>query len=556
MPDDSDRLHPPGGDARALSERLVAGRYRLVRELGHGGMGVVWLAEDTQLDREIALKELRPPGLRGADREVFRRRAQQEARAAARVRHPNAVTLYDVLSDSSDGAVYLIMELIHGPTLAELVQRDGALSAPRAAGIGLQLLDVLEAAHALGVVHRDVKPGNILIAANDQVKLTDFGIAHIAGDPRLTRSGIIGTPAYQAPELFESVSITPAADMWSLGATLYYAADGRGPFDRDSTGATLRAILLDDLPAPRCEAHLATVIGQLLQRDPAERAIIDQARAELHQVPAQASLPSADPRPAEPVRAGPPDVPAACRKPGWNLDEETRLRPDAPTPPDTGPQTHEKHGPGHRRVLRWAIVIAAVAVVAIGGTVGILSALSGPGTPRASHRTHHKTTSHHQPPRAITHGPAKSSFSEDAAGQKVAFVSSSKQILYDHYVSGWHGPKVLPGTSRAGSPIVLIPYGNVFFIEPDGQVVNDYLIKSGWARPGPVGGSAGAGSGLAFSPGSGPRTPPAVVFVNASGKLVYDNYYANTWHGPKVLPGQPRQAPARVQPERTQDLLH
>ena len=129
------------------------------------------------------------------------------------------------------------------------------------------------------------------------MKLTDFGIAHIAGDPRLTRSGIIGTPAYQAPELFESVSITPAADMWSLGATLYYAADGRGPFDRDSTGATLRAILLDDLP-PRCEAHLATVIGQLLQRDPAERAIIDQARAELHQVPAQASLPSADPRPA------------------------------------------------------------------------------------------------------------------------------------------------------------------------------------------------------------------------------------------------------------------
>jgi serine/threonine protein kinase len=520
MRDDSDRLPASGGDARALSDRLVAGRYRLAHELGHGGMGVVWLAHDTQLDREVALKELRPPGLGAADREVFRLRAQQEARAAARVRHPSAVTLYDVLSDAGDGAVYLIMELIHGPTLAELVQRDGALPAPRAAGIGLQLLDVLEAAHALGVVHRDVKPGNILIAANDHVKLTDFGIAHIAGDPRLTRSGIIGTPAYQAPELFESASITPAADMWSLGATLYYAADGRGPFDRDSTGATLRAILLDDLPAPACEAHLASVIGQLLQRDPAERATIGLARADLHQVPAQASLPSADPG----------------QKPRWNPDEETRLRPDAPAPPDTGPQTQGKHRPGRRRLLRLAIVIAAVTAVAIGGTVGILSAVSGPGTPGTLHRLHHD---HHRLPPATTAGSAKSPLSENADGQSVAFVNSRQQILYDHYASGWHGPKVLPGSSRADSPIVLSSYGNVFFIEPDGQVVNDYLIKSGWAGPGPIGGNAEAGSGLAFFQGNGPKSHPAVVFVNARGRLAYD-YFASSWRGPKVLPGQPR----------------
>jgi serine/threonine protein kinase len=268
--------------------RVVAGRYRLAAELGRGGMGVVWQADDTLIGRQVAVKELRSPaGLPAAERDTFTARALAEARNAARVHHANAVALYDVLpASAADEAVYLIMELVPAPTLADVVTRDGPLAARRVAGIGLQLLDVLDAAHALGVVHRDVKPANILLAgdqagdqAGDRAKLADFGIARGGDDPRLTRSGVIvGTQAYLAPELFESAPVTPAADLWSLGATLHCAAEGKGPFDRQNTGATLRAILVDDIPAPACAPPLATAITALLTRDPGQRATSDQVR--------------------------------------------------------------------------------------------------------------------------------------------------------------------------------------------------------------------------------------------------------------------------------------
>jgi serine/threonine protein kinase len=544
MADSEDRPDAPGGDRRRSRERLVAGRYRLVRELGRGGMGVVWLADDTYLDREVALKELRPPpGLTDADREMFRVRAQQEARSAARVRHPNAVTLYDVLSDIGDGAVYLIMELIRGPTLAELVRRSGPLRAPRAAGIGLQLLDVLEAAHGLGVVHRDVKPANILIAANDQVKLADFGIAHTIGDPRLTRSGVLGTPAYQAPELFESVSITPAVDLWSLGATVYYAVDGRGPFDRDSAGATLRAIVLDDLPVPHCEPHLAAFITHTLQRDPAKRATIGQARAELHRVPAQEPSLTPDPRQPRPITTQLADTSSADQQAWWNPEAETRRRPQEPTPPDTAPQGLRIPVPHRRRVSRTAIVIAAVVAASAGATLGLLATVGGPGS----------LTSIHRARPTITSASARSPLSEDAAGQLVAFVNSSEQVVAgEYYSSGWHGPAVLPGTPRTGSPIVVSPDGSeVFFVAANGDVVHDYASGSGWAGPGRTGGAAGTGSSLAFFPGDGPGTRPLVAFVNARGNLAYD-YYASSssrWHGPVVLPGTPRTgSPVAISP--------
>jgi serine/threonine protein kinase len=276
-----------------VQRQLAAGRYRLVAELGRGGMGVVWLAEDQLVGRRVAVKELRPPsGVADAEREVFGRRAVQEARSAARVHHPGAVHLYDVLPASpGDDAIYLVMELVEGPTLAEVIQRNGRLPDSTVAGYGLQVLSVLEAAHAIGVVHRDVKPGNILITTHGQVKLADFGIAHTIGDPRLTRTGVLGTQAYLAPELFESAPITPAADLWSLGATLFHAAEGRGAFERDTTGATLRALLIDRVPVPRCGPGLATAIGGLLQRDPAHRASAGQARTQLLAV---AALPAAE----------------------------------------------------------------------------------------------------------------------------------------------------------------------------------------------------------------------------------------------------------------------
>jgi len=331
----------------------VAGRYRLLRKIGRGGMGTVWLAEDGLLRRWVAVKELRPPHeLAGANLQSQQVRALREARSAAGIKHPNAVTLYEVLpATPEDQAVYLIMELVEGHTLDEMIAREGPLPAARVAGYGLQLLDVLEAAHALGIVHRDVKPGNIMIDHNGQVKLTDFGIAHIVGEPRLTTVGvIIGTQAYMAPELFDFAPITPAADLWSLGATLYHAAEGYSLFDRESTGTTLRAILLDDLPVPRCEPTLGTAITGLLRRDPRDRAAIGQTRSRLRQVAGrqpvsrQPTDPVREPRPGQPRRPRSRDpgrtgragrsrgrCASAARRPG-------RLRAPAAA------------GPGHRRV--------------------------------------------------------------------------------------------------------------------------------------------------------------------------------------------------------------
>ena len=245
-----------------MEARLVAGRYRLVRPLGRGGMGAVWLGEDQLAGRQVAVKELRPPaGVSQQEQDVFRRRALAEARSAARLTHPNAVTLHDIIPASpDDDAIYLIMEYVDGATLAQLIADQGPLTEPRAAGIALQLLSILEAAHALGIVHRDIKPANIMITAAGQVKLADFGIAHVVGGTRLTGSGVIGTPAYMAPEQLQGLAITPAVDCWALGATLYDAVAGRNPFDRETTAATFHAILMADLPPAPCGPPLADVI--------------------------------------------------------------------------------------------------------------------------------------------------------------------------------------------------------------------------------------------------------------------------------------------------------
>src|SRR5579863_5307773 len=280
-----------------MEARLVAGRYRLVRQLGRGGMGAVWLGEDELAGRMVAVKELRPPAATSPEeQDVFRRRALSEARSAARLTHPNAVTLYDVIPASpADDAVYLIMEYIAGASLAQLVDEQGPLSEARVAEIALQLLSVLDAAHALGIVHRDIKPANIMITPAGQVKLTDFGIAHIVGGTRLTGSGVLGTPAYMAPEQLQGFDLTPAVDCWALGVTLYDAVSGRNPFDRNTTAATFHAILMADLPPAPCGPPLAGVITGLLVRDPAQRMTTERARASLTG--------------AAPLRAADPGVP-------------------------------------------------------------------------------------------------------------------------------------------------------------------------------------------------------------------------------------------------------
>lgn len=266
-------------DSRS-SQRLVAGRYRLAEVLGRGGMGVVWRATDELIGRAVAVKEIRAdPALPAEERALFGQRALREARTAGRISHPAVAAVHDVVpANADDEAVYIVSELVEAPSLADVLEHAGALPPARVTTMAVRILDALAAAHSSGVVHRDIKPGNIMVLDGDDVKLVDFGIAQADEDSRLTRNGVMGSTGYLAPELFHGAEPTPATDLWSVGVTLVQAVNGEAPFDRASTAATIRAVLHDDLPAVRCDPPLATVIAGLLARDPDRRMTLEQAR--------------------------------------------------------------------------------------------------------------------------------------------------------------------------------------------------------------------------------------------------------------------------------------
>ncbi|MFS8101091.1 serine/threonine protein kinase [Lentzea alba] len=253
-----------------MGRRVIAGRYRTIRELGRGGMGVVWLAEDQVIGRRVALKELRT---------TETERVLSEARTAGRLNSPNVVAIHDVITDN--GVTYIVMELVEAPTLTDLMARR-TFTEDEVAAIGLQTLNALEAAHAAGIVHRDVKPSNIMVAADGTVKLTDFGIARVMDDPGLTATGgIMGSPGYMAPELFAGQPPSPASDLWALGATMFHAIEGHSPFQRETTAATMHAIMYEEPVIRRARGPLATVIMGLLHQNPAQRLTAAQMRAQL-----------------------------------------------------------------------------------------------------------------------------------------------------------------------------------------------------------------------------------------------------------------------------------
>ncbi|MGI5428077.1 serine/threonine-protein kinase [Streptomyces sp. CA-179760] len=272
--------------------RLIAGRYRLIAKLGHGGMGTVWRAEDETVDREVAVKEPRVPDhLPDRERANAFERMRREARAAARLDHPAVVDVHDVAV--VDDQPWIVMELVRGRSLGDALQ-EGTLSAREAARIGLEVLGALEAAHAAGILHRDVKPDNVLLGRYDRVVLTDFGIAQIEGETNLTDTGgFVGSPEYIAPERVLGQRPGPASDLWSLGVVLYAATEGVSPFRRSNTPATLQSVL-NATPAPPASAPgpLAEVITGLLHKDPARRPNAAQVRARLE---AAANPPAAQP---------------------------------------------------------------------------------------------------------------------------------------------------------------------------------------------------------------------------------------------------------------------
>ena len=247
-------------------------------------MGQVWEAEDTVLGRPAAVKEVDlPERLTDAERETVRSRVMREARAAARLNHPRSVTVFDVLEE--DGRLWLVMELVDGETLAERVKRVGPMAPAQAAAIGLQVLDALEHAHAEGVIHRDVKPSNVLVLPDGAVKLTDFGIAALADDTRITSTGmVLGSPSYMAPEQATDAGASAATDLWGLGAALYFAVEGVGPFDKGEPLPTMHAVVHDE-PRPAAGAGaLGPAITALLAKDPEQRPSTEETRRLLERV--------------------------------------------------------------------------------------------------------------------------------------------------------------------------------------------------------------------------------------------------------------------------------
>ncbi|MFB7272278.1 serine/threonine-protein kinase [Streptomyces sp. NPDC056244] len=359
---------------------MLAGRYRLAESIGAGGMGKVWRAHDEVLHRTVAVKELTAGRyVSEADRAVLHQRTQKEARAAARITHPGVVTVHDVLDH--DGRPWIVMQYVDGPSLADTAKRTGPVHYREAARIGIEVLGALRAAHAAGVLHRDVKPGNVLLARDGRVLLTDFGIAAIEGDATITRTGeLVGSIDYLAPERVRGADPGPASDLWSLGATLYSAVEGTSPFRRTSPLTTMQAVVAEEPPHPAQAGPLAPVIAALLCKDPAARpgvtetermlrAVLEGRRPDEAQayVPTQAVPygerasataqlpPSAHiPAPAPVTAAAPVTAPAFAT---------------APQPGNTVPGSTVPGRPGRRR--RWrTTVVAVVAAAVLGGGAG------------------------------------------------------------------------------------------------------------------------------------------------------------------------------------------
>jgi serine/threonine protein kinase len=368
-------------------DRLVAGRYRLISRIGGGGMGAVWLSRDERLGRQVALKQVLPPAGADADAvEQQRQRALREGRIAARLSHRHAISVYDVALE--DDAPWLVMEYLPSRSLAEVLHEDGVLRVDQVAQIGAQVADALAATHAAGVVHRDVKPANVLIGQGPEVdglvKITDFGISHASGDVTLTQTGqITGTPAFLAPEVAKGAEMTPESDVFSLGATLYTCLEGQPPFGIDDNALRLlhRVAAGGPLP-PRRAGSLTAPLTRMLAEDPAQRPTMVQVRDELAQLAAgrdgdtttvllartklrsstnrqrteQFATDAAPPRPAPPAPA-PPAPPAGSR----------------PRPVAAGTARPRRRRP-------WLVAALALVALLAGGTVWLTTRGGDPGT--------------------------------------------------------------------------------------------------------------------------------------------------------------------------------
>ncbi|MBS2552179.1 serine/threonine protein kinase [Catenulispora sp. NL8] len=402
-----------GTDSHGSEGILVAGRYRLLERLGAGGMGRVWKAYDESLDCEVAVKEVwLPPMLSDTERAERLARAQREARNAARMRnHPHIVSVHDMVSDQ--GMPWIVMDLIPSHDLLQTVERHGPLPQEQVAKIGLGVLDALTASHAAGILHRDVKPANVLLTTDGRVLLTDFGIAVQESDLNMTASGVlVGSPEFVAPERARGEASNGASDLFSLGATLYFAAEGRSPFSRETAVGVLTAVLFEETaPIARIPA-LAPLINGLLTKDPAARWDAARVRPELERLsgatssgtpnpfvpptmvagtngdsstPAGGGPGAGTPYPG-PVSTAPPTMAANAVGPAGNMGggptpyppQGMPFGPNGPMGPGPGPGFHTTPMPAPKNNTGRNVGLGIGALLVVGGVVAAI-ALSGGG---------------------------------------------------------------------------------------------------------------------------------------------------------------------------------
>ncbi|GGV77710.1 serine/threonine protein kinase [Streptomyces massasporeus] len=393
------------GNVNQMQGLLVAGRYRLAESIGSGGMGRVWRAHDEVLHRSVAIKELTAAlYVSESEQAILLARTRAEARAAARINHSAVVTVHDVLEH--DGRPWIVMELVEGRSLADAVKEEGRVEPREAARIGLWVLRALRAAHTAGVLHRDIKPGNVLLAHDGRVLLTDFGIAQIEGDTTITRTGeVVGSVDYLAPERVRGHDPGPSSDLWALGATLYTAVEGRSPFRRTTPLTTMQAVVEEEAAELQHAGPLTPVIISLLRKDPSTRPDASEAEQMLAEAAegrrpngAQAYVPTqyggATPyrdshsgtgtaatgtsgtgpvgtgsgshtrTPLPPLAGTPATGTSTAGTPPYGPTGSTTIGPAA-----TGPQPA---GTGRRRRLRTLALVVALAAVIGGGTAVVL----------------------------------------------------------------------------------------------------------------------------------------------------------------------------------------
>ncbi|MFD0591791.1 ricin-type beta-trefoil lectin domain protein [Catellatospora coxensis] len=385
------------------AKKLLAYRYQLLDVIGQGGQGRVWRARDEYLQRFVAVKELLAPAhLSDEERKATRERSLREARAVAQLSHPNVIQLYDVIPH--EGEPWIVMELVRARSLHQVLASDGPIPVQRAADIGLALLGALRAAHQAGILHRDVKPANVLLADDGRVLLTDFGLAtHQSADSTVTRTGmVVGSPAYLAPERVDGDRGGPAADLWALGATLFTAVEGRLVFDRPSPAATIAALVTEQPPRPTRAGALTPVLEGLLRKDPdrrigAEQAesllrtALDTARHDSRRAAQPNALETTVPNPAPlPPDSSEGDGPAAevavPDVPSWAAPTPQPASLPSPTgephtadetgPAATGgvpPTPSESTGRARRPLPRVALVGAAALILLLGVGVGAMT---------------------------------------------------------------------------------------------------------------------------------------------------------------------------------------